>query len=136
MTGQWADPGTAEAAFRTQLAELGAELLEPSGRVPTIHWVRYATGHEVTCSPVNVKAGRDVCFKCAMANHSENARSKAATEAAFRTILKAEGAELLEPYRGRHAPHRVRGPAGHVTKPHSGSILGGTGVCQTCGRYG
>jgi hypothetical protein len=124
-----------EAAFRARLAELGAELLEPYHGKRFNHRVRCAAGHEVTCSAGSVMNGRGPCFICGMANHPGIAAARAAAEAAFRVILDREGAELLEPYRGRHEPHRVRCAAGHEVRPHPGSILGGTGICRICAGY-
>ena len=119
------DPVAAEAAFRARLAELGAILLESykGSHVPV--QVRCAAGHECTPHPSSVLAGRGVCRTCA-------GQDPAVAEAAFRARLAELGVILLEPYRNRHTPVRVRCAAGHECTPHPSSVLAGGGVCRTC----
>jgi single CXXC unit len=53
-------------------------------------------------------------------------------EAAFRARLAELGAELLEPYRNRHSPVRVRCAAGHECIPRPANVQQGYGICRTC----
>lgn len=59
------DSATAETAFRTRLAELGATLLEPKwlgSRVP--HRVRCSAGHESSPWPTAIQQGGGICHYC------------------------------------------------------------------------
>jgi hypothetical protein len=125
--------GAGEARFRARLAELGAELLEPvwlGSHTP--HRIRCAAGHEVTPTPGSVRRNGGICRMCADQNNPVTAAARSATEARFRALLAAAGAELLEPYRGRHTPHRIRCAAGHEVTPTPGRIMSGTGICRKC----
>jgi hypothetical protein len=115
----------AEARFRACLAELGAILLEPyqSGHTPVR--VRCAAGHECSPRPGDVMRGGNPCGACA-------GRSPAWTEARFRARLTELGVTLLEPYRGRHHPHRARCAAGHECSPRPGEVLKGGNPCGSC----
>lgn len=60
------DPKTAEAAFRTRLAELGATLLESKWLgANTPHRVRCAAGHHCTPRPAHLRDGGGACSTCA-----------------------------------------------------------------------
>jgi len=59
------DPSVAEAAFRTRLAELGAELLEPYINSSSPHLVRCAAGHICRPRPNSVQRGQGICRFCA-----------------------------------------------------------------------
>jgi hypothetical protein len=119
------DAAAAEAAFRTRLAELGAELLEP---YRTNHFpvrVRCVAGHECFPRPGHVQQGDGICRTCA-------GNDPAVAEAAFRARLAELGAELLEPYRTNHSPVRVRCAAGHECAPQPANVQQGRGICRTC----
>ncbi len=121
------DPAAAEAAFRTRLRKLGAELLEPVWLgVDTPHRVRCATGHECFPHPGNVQQGRGICRTCA-------GNDPAVAESAFRARLAELGAELLEPvWLGSLNPHRVRCAQGHETGPRPAGVIRGLGICRAC----
>lgn len=54
--------------------------------------------------------------------------------ARFQARLDELGATLLEDrWLGRDTPHRVRCAAGHECSPRPGGVIGGRGVCLTCG---
>jgi hypothetical protein len=115
-----------EAKFRSRLADLGGELLEPSWLGTHIrHRVKCAAGHETTPLPCNMIAGHGICVTCA-------GNDPKVGEARFRTRLDEVGATLLEPYHGSGVPHRVRCAAGHECRPRPGDVLRGGGVCRTC----
>ena len=107
------DPRAAEAAFRARLADLGAALLEPYQGNDRPHQVRCAAGHECRPSPSSVQQGRGICRTCA-------GNDPRVAEANFRARLAELGTILLEPYQGRHHPHRAVCAAGHECSPTPG----------------
>lgn len=121
------DPNTAEMAFRSRLAELGAELLEPKwlGALQK-HLVRDAAGHDCYVRPNQVQQGYGICLICAN-------RDPATAAAAFRASLAEAGAILLEPeWLGTSTPHRVECPQGHLCRPTPANISQGHGICRFC----
>jgi hypothetical protein len=61
-----------------------------------------------------------------------NPEAKAAAEARFRSRLAELGVILLEPYQGRHHPHRARCAAGHECSPRPGDVLRDGNPCGAC----
>lgn len=120
-------PGSAEAAFRARVEELGGTLLEPKwlGRHRP-HRIRCASGHEGAPRPGDVRQGDGICRICAQ-------RDPQVAEAAFRARLAELGATLLESsYLGANAAHRVRCVAGHECGPTPATVRKGIGICRTC----
>jgi hypothetical protein len=120
------DPGTAEAAFRARLAELGAEFLEPKwlGALKP-HRVRCFAGHDCSPRPADVRNGHGICRACI-------GRDPAVAEAKFRARLADLGAEMLGPYVNSKTPVAIRCAVGHDCTPSPGSVIGGAGVCFRC----
>lgn len=121
----------AEAAFRTRLAELGAELLEPEWlgsryRYPGI----CKAGHKCTFTPHEMRSRGSGCFSC-------SGHDPAIAEANFRARLAELGAELIEPrWLGAQKKHHVRCSEGHDCYPRPASIQQGNGPCWECsGRH-
>lgn len=120
-------PADAEAAFRSRLAELGAELLEPYVNSKTGHLVRCAAGHECHPRP-NTLASTPygICSTCAR-------NDPRAAEAAFRERLAGMGATpLYERWQGNQHPYPVRCASGHICRPRPNDIQQGDGICRTC----
>lgn len=126
------NPVTAEAAFRARLAELGATpLYEEYLGCGKPHHVRCAEGHDCWPRPNGVQQGEGICRPCGYRNRARRTDSTAA-EAAFRQQLGELAAELLEPYKNRHAAHHVRCAAGHDCYPRPGDVRRGVGICRAC----
>jgi hypothetical protein len=120
------DPATAEAAFRTRLAEAGATLLEPYKNTGHPHRVQCGAGHECFPRPSDVQQGWGICRACAR-------QDPAVAEAAFRARLEELGAVLLEPaWLGACTPHRVRCASGHECYPQPHNVQRGSGICRVC----
>lgn len=135
------DPAVAEAAFRARMAELGAELLEPTwlgSGAP--HRARCAAGHECRPRPAALRDGAGPCVTCGRAKGTATRRrgrrrDSVAAEERFRRRLEQLGAQLLEPaWLGIMKPHRVRCNAGHDCYPAPVSVNSGQGICLRCAR--
>lgn len=119
----------AEANFRSRVAELGGEVLEPiwlgKGRR---HRVRCAAGHLAAALPNYVQQGGGICPTCAGNNPK-------VAEAAFRSRVEALGGVVLEPtWLGNNRGHRVRCAKGHENTPRPSHVQQGKGICRTCAR--
>jgi hypothetical protein len=120
------DSLAAEAAFREQLAAMGAVLLEPEWRgLNSRHHVRCAAGHDCWPTPAGVRRGQGVCVPC-------GGRDPATAEAAFRARLAELGIVLLVPYANAKTPHMARCPAGHICYPRPDTLARLRGACRTC----
>ena len=119
----------AEAAFRSRLAQLGAELLDSDWLGGGARYrARCVGGHDCFAVPREVARGKGICRACVGSD-------PATAEAAFRARLAELGAELLEPaWLGSSVPHRVRCAAGHECRPRPASVRDGCGPCGACGR--
>jgi single CXXC unit len=120
------DPAVTEAAFRSRLAELGAELLERyvSNNVP--HHVLCAAGHDCYPRPKDAIRGRGICVVCSQ-------RDPVTAEREFRWRLAELGAVLLESrWLGADKPHRVRCAQGHLCRSWPASVRSGSGTCRSC----
>lgn len=116
----------AEAAFRSRLTELGAELLDPEWRgSKSRHLVRCAAGHDCYPKPNALQQGEGICRVCA-------GNDKAAAQAAWLQRLAALGAEPLAPYTTALTPTLIRCTNGHESRPRPSSVVFGYGVCVTC----
>lgn len=121
------DPRVLEAAFRSRLAELGAELLESEwlGALKK-HRIRCGAGHECSVKPNQVQQGYGICKTCA-------GHDPVAAADAFRARIAELGATLLEPgWLGSDQPHRVRCPLGHLCRPTPANVSQGNGICRVC----
>jgi hypothetical protein len=120
------DSATAEAAFRSRLAEVGGTLLGPYRGATRKHHVRCAVGHDCHPRPADVAQGVGICWAC-------SGRAPAVAEAKFRARLREIAAvPLYEEWRGvDHALH-VRCAAGHDCYPLPGNVNSGQGVCLAC----
>jgi hypothetical protein len=121
------DPVTAEAAFRTRIAELGGVVLgEYQDNRTGVH-VRCPGGHDCHPQPGKVRERGISCRTC-------SGRPDGATaEAAFRAKLADLGATLLETeWLGAKAGHRAVCRAGHVCMPIPVSVKRGEGICRAC----
>lgn len=118
----------AETAFRAQLDELGATLLEPKWLgIHRPHRALCAAGHECTPRPTSVRRGRGqgICRTCA-------GRDSQASWAAFRARVEEVGGEVLEStWLGSNEPHRVRCASGHENRPRPSNVQK-WGICATC----
>ena len=120
------DSLAAEAAFREQLAQLGAVLLEPEWRgVNARHHVRCKAGHDGYPAPAGVRRGQGVCVPC-------GGRDPVTAEAEFRARLAALGAVLLVPYVNSKTRHHCRCASGHDCYPRPNTLACGGGICRTC----
>lgn len=121
------DPKAAEAAFRTRLEELGADLVEPQwlgNRMP--HRVRCAAGHECTPRPSTLQKGLGICITCA-------GQDPKVASTAFREAVERLGGVVLEPqWLGNSKPHRVRCAEGHECSPRPSCVQQGQGICARC----
>lgn len=119
------DPETAWKLFRTRIAELGGEVLEPKwlgGGTP--HLVRCPAGHVRKTRPSGLRQTKGMCYSC---------RQGPAAWDAFRAKVATLGGTVLEPeWLGRATSHRVRCASGHETKVWPGSIRNGHGICRVC----
>lgn len=121
------DPHALETAFRSRLAELGAELLESEwlGALQK-HRIRCSAGHDCYVRPNQVQQRYGICRTCA-------GHDPAAAAAAFGTRLAELGATLLEQeWLGADRPHLVRCSQGHLCRPTPGNVSQGNGVCRVC----
>ncbi|MET8687997.1 hypothetical protein ABZV77_27695 [Streptomyces sp. NPDC004732] len=121
------DSRASEAAFRDNLAKIGARLLEPvylGANEP--HRVQCAAGHECRPRPAQVRRGDGICRACA-------GRDPQVAEANFRARIAELGGVVLEPvWLGATTPHRVRCAQGHLSAPWPASVQQGQGICRVC----
>lgn len=121
------DKKAAEAAFRRALAEIGAELIEPTylgTKEP--HRVRCASGHVCYPWPSQLRRGEGICRTCA-------GKDPKVAEANFRRRVAELGGVVLEPqWLGATTPHRVRCVQGHASTPWPSAVQRGQGICRTC----
>jgi hypothetical protein len=120
-------PQEAADAFRDDLANLGAILLEPMWLgVSKPHRARCAAGHICNPNPYNVSRGAGICRTC-------SGYDPAVAEAAFRARLARLGATpLYARWLGNKRPHHVVCAAGHESYPMPISLTRGQGICRTC----
>lgn len=116
-----------ERSFRTRVAELGGEVLEPlwlGSREP--HRVRCPLGHECRPRPKSLQEGNGLCQICA-GNDSVEADKN------FRARVEALGGKVIEPaWLGANIPHQVLCPVGHMCAPRPKHIQQGSGLCRRC----
>lgn len=121
------DPVAAEAGFRARVEALGGECLFTGwSGCNAGHHVRCKDGHDCYPRPGHVQQGRGICRTCA-------GQDPASAETAFRAVLAAAGATLLEPcWTGNNNPHRIRCAKGHESSPYPGNVQQGGGICAKC----
>ncbi len=120
------DSLAAEAAFRRQLADMGAELLEPEWRgVSVRHHVRCTAGHDCHPTPLSVRRGQGICLICVR-------RDPGTAAVAFRAWLAGMGAEQLTPYVNSKTPVHVRCAGGHDCYVRPARATQGEGICRAC----
>ena len=121
------DPASAEATFRSRVAELGGVVVEPvwlGCDVP--HRVRCVEGHSCTPIPTCVRQGQGLCRVCA-------GHDPASAETAFQARVAELGGVVIEPgWLGSGVPHRVQCAKDHVSAPHPSSVQQGQGICRMC----
>lgn len=135
------DSGTAEAAFRRRLQQLGATLLEPAYLGSKMgHRVACAKGHECWPRPKDLSRGTGLCRTCAHAARRKTPipkppRPKPSIEAArnrFFARVAELGGTVLGEYVDTDSPVLVRCRVGHEVMPSPGNVLRGTGICRIC----
>lgn len=119
------DSAVAADAFRDRIAALGAVIRGEYVNALTPVRCVCRNGHDCQPLPASVQQGVGICRTCAGID-------PAVAEAKFRVLVAGFGGAVVGKYVSSHTPVACVCKNGHKCAPHPTSVLGGTGLCQTC----